>query len=328
MNRMQVQYRRQRGLTLVELMVSLVIGLLIVAATSMLIAGSSRSRRELEISADVIENGRYAIDVLTRELSQAGFYALLVKPTGTTPNVGSAMCARTTAALPQWLDSLPYYVGGLNSVGNANVDADPSCIARKPGTDALFIQRASTCVIGDASCESENANNAYFQVSECGDEYNTTPIVVAQGLSTSFTLQTKACDGTKAPKRKLIRRIYFISPSNALSYQDVTLTGALPDPVVLAENIEQMQLEYAVDTSAVGTPSSFTATPADWSQVIGVRVKLLAVSSDPSKNTNNAGTFVLSDDTTVSIATAAGNPKRRVYSTYIPFVSPKSRLES
>jgi type IV pilus assembly protein PilW len=89
-----------------------------------------------------------------------------------------------------------------------------------------------------------------------------------------------------------------------------------------------MQLEYAVDTSAVGTPSSFTATPADWSQVIGVRVKLLAVSSDPSKNTNNAGTFVLSDDTTVSIATAAGNPKRRVYSTYIPFVSPKSRLES
>jgi hypothetical protein len=32
-------------------------------------------------------------------------------------------------------------------------------------------------------------------------------------------------------------------------------------------------------------------------------------------------------DTSVNVAAASANYKRRVYSTYIPFVTPKSRLE-
>lgn len=328
---------RQRGLTLIELMVSLVIGLLIVAAMSLLFAGSSRSRREIELSADVIENGRYAVDVLTRELSQTGFYGPLVAPAvavtaiDTPAKAATAMCLTGVGNVSTWQDSLTYYALGLRSAAGANIDADPTCIARKPGTDALFVQRANTCAISDADCAAESSANAYLQVSECGTEYNTTPIVVALGGSGTgtFTLQTKACDGTRAPKRKLVRRIYYISTANALSYQDIPLTGALPAPVVLVENIEQMQIEYAVDSTGDGTPDTFDASPADWTQVIGARLWLLARSSDPSQNTKNAASFVLGADTTVSVtANASGNPKRRVYSTYIPFVTPKARRES
>lgn len=348
---------RQRGLTLIELMIALVIGLLIVAAMSVLFAGSSRSRSEVERSAEVNENGRYALDVLSRELSQTGFYGTLaapaaaVTPINTSALAAKAMCQTGVANLDlpnadpdqlSWKDSLTYYVLGLGSAAGANIDADPTCIARKAGTDALFIQRASTCVVDEPGCLTDPKVDAYLQVSECGSEYSATPFKLLPGDSTDFTLQTKTCagPGTPAPKRKLVRRIYYVSAANELSYQDIPLSGALPKPVVLVENIEQMQIEYAFDTSAPpdGTPDVFAPAPnwlpapppnTDWTQVIGVRIWLLARSSDPSQNTKNAASFVLGADTTVPVAAnAVGNPKRRVYSTYISFVTPKARRES
>ena len=338
--------RLQRGLTLIELMIALVIGLVIVAAVSVLFAGGSQSRREIEQSADVNENGRYALDVLSRELAQTGFYGSLVKPTAATTKIpadmpeATAMCLTGVANLGAWKDSLTYNVLGLGSAAGANVDADPSCIARKAGTDALFIQRASTCAVGDPNCPAESNADAFLQVSECGTEYSETPFVLGRGGTgaSTFTLQTKTCAGTAAPKRKLVRRIYYVSAANELSYQDIPLSGALPAPVVLVENIEQLQIEYAFDTSnpSDGTPDVYAAAPdalavppTDWTQVIGVRIWLLARSSDPSRYTKNAANFVLGGDTTVSItANSAGNPKRRAYSTYISFITPKARSES
>jgi type IV pilus assembly protein PilW len=305
-----------RGLTLIELMVSLVIGLVILAAASAMFVSSSRSRTEIDSSADVIENGRYGLDMLSRELSQTGFYGTLVAPTGTTVS----LCSTDPTV---WAASLAKVAVGLN-----NADADPACLSRKAGTDAIFVQRASTCTTADgaAAC-AEDANNGYLQVSECGDEYSVTPFVVARGNDASLVLKTKTCDtATTAPKRKLIRRIFYIASNDVLSYIDITTSGAL-NPVAVAENIEQMQIEYALDTDSDGTPDSFTPGPADWSQVIGVRVWLLARSSATSANTKNASTFQMSD-TSVDVAAASANYKRRVYSTYIPFITPKSRRES
>ncbi|MDP3823390.1 MAG: PilW family protein [Burkholderiales bacterium] len=306
---------RARGLTLIELMIAMVIGLVVLATAGAMLIGSSASRRQTELSADVIENGRYGLDMLSRELSQAGFYGTLVVPTGSTV----APCSINPAV---WADSLAIYAVGLN-----NAQADPPCLNRKAGSDAIFVQRASTCTVSEmgAGC-AEDAGNAYLQVSECGPEYSANPFVLARGNDPSFVLQTKTCDGVKAPKRKLVRRIYFISPADVLSYVDITLAGPSA-PVALVENIEQMQIEYAVDSDNDGTPEQFAPTPADWSQVIGARVWLLARSSETSANAKNAQTLEMSD-TIVEVAAAGANFKRRVYSSYIPFITPKSRRES
>ena len=304
----------ERGLTLVELMVAMTIGLLLIAATTAMFANSSQVRRQIESSADVIENGRYGLDVLTRELSLAGYYGTLGAPTGSTVSV----CSTDPVV---WAASLAVHAVGLN-----NATADPSCLNRKSGTDAIFVQRASTCTTADAgnAC-GENANNAYLQVSECGDEYTITPFIVAKGNDAALKLQTRACDGTKAEKRKLIRRIYYIDTADVLSYVDVTLAG-MTQPVPLVENIEQMQVEYAVDSNNDSTPDSFSATPADWTGVTGLRVWLLARSADKSTQAAKALTIQISD-TIVDVPDAATNFKRRVYSTYIPFMTPKSRRE-
>jgi type IV pilus assembly protein PilW len=200
-------------------------------------------------------------------------------------------------------------------------------LARKPGSDAIFVQRASTCTTAEAEPDcAEAANSHYLQVSECGAEYSLTPFVVGRGLSAALALQTRACDGTVVPKRKLIRRFFYLSPDDVLNYVDVTPNG-MTAPVALVENIEQMQIEYGIDADGDGTPDSFAPVPADWTQVIGARLWVLARSATPSPNVRSALEFRMSD-TTVAVPAAATNLKRRVHSTYVSFLTPKARRES
>ncbi|GGH55775.1 hypothetical protein GCM10010975_13720 [Comamonas phosphati] len=322
-------------------MIAMLLGLLLVIAMSAVFVSSSTSRREIQLSADVIENGRYGIDVLGRELAQAGFYGTLVKPSSAKPfaaNLVDGICSTVVvdaSTNPDWLNSLPIHVVGLN-----NGDTSPACLTtRKAGTDAIFIQRASTCRLGETDCAVETGDQAYLQVSSCGSEYGGKPFVVDMGLAATFTLKDKDCTTVSAEKRRLIRRIYFINSSDQLQSMDITPAGA-QTPVTLVEGIEQMQIEYAIDSDLDGSVDSYSSTPlaADWPNVIGIRLWLLAKSTETSRNAAAAMTFTMGDCvfTTVNglCNTTPGTPpttqqlKRRVYNTSITFTSPKLRRES
>jgi len=70
-----IQYTRQRqaGLTLVELMVSLVLGLFITTAVVQLFSGSKRSYNINEAMARVQENGRFAMSFLLYDARMADY---------------------------------------------------------------------------------------------------------------------------------------------------------------------------------------------------------------------------------------------------------------
>lgn len=63
----------QRGFTLVELMVAMTVGLFISAGVISLFIGTKQSYRTNEGMARVQENGRFAIEYLSRDLRQAGY---------------------------------------------------------------------------------------------------------------------------------------------------------------------------------------------------------------------------------------------------------------
>lgn len=63
----------QRGLTLIELMIALGLGLVLVAALGYLYAGQRQSWRTLEAVARLQENGRYALELLGQDLRMAGY---------------------------------------------------------------------------------------------------------------------------------------------------------------------------------------------------------------------------------------------------------------
>jgi len=67
----------ERGFSLVEMMISIAIGLLIVAALIGVLTSNSRSSKTNDRSTELQSNGRYALDHLKRGIRQAGYRVFL-----------------------------------------------------------------------------------------------------------------------------------------------------------------------------------------------------------------------------------------------------------
>jgi len=146
----------QSGMTIVEFMVGLTIGLVMVMALATLFAMNSFSFSETEKSNRQIENGRYATEVLTEDIRHAGFY-------GATSNLGALPATPRTRArltLATLVTALPIAIYGIDAP-----DATPSCLPDYvSGTDVLVIRRSNTTEIDAAAAV---ANGYYTQVSFC-----------------------------------------------------------------------------------------------------------------------------------------------------------------
>lgn len=74
--------RQHKGLTLVELLVALAISLVIVIAAAALFLGSSRSRDTQDGASQLQDNARFATEVITRNIQQAGYQNYIWNSTG------------------------------------------------------------------------------------------------------------------------------------------------------------------------------------------------------------------------------------------------------
>lgn len=72
MRRQPAAMRRQRGLSIVEMMVGVAIGLLVVAAAALVVSSQLVENRRLMLETQVQQDLRAAADIITRELRRAG----------------------------------------------------------------------------------------------------------------------------------------------------------------------------------------------------------------------------------------------------------------
>lgn len=101
---LNTRFRRQRGVSVVEVMVGVAVGLFVVAAASMVVSSQLSSNRRLLLDTQLQQDLRVSADVVTRELRRAGamldtsalrtvWYA---QPATTTP-VAAALAASANA---------------------------------------------------------------------------------------------------------------------------------------------------------------------------------------------------------------------------------------
>lgn len=94
----------QAGMTLLELMISLSLGLLLVAGIGTIYVGSNQTYRVQEQNARIQESGRYALEVIGRSLRQAGYWNMPISPIalqtafGDTPICGTSNTPSTPCA--------------------------------------------------------------------------------------------------------------------------------------------------------------------------------------------------------------------------------------
>jgi type IV pilus assembly protein PilW len=197
----------QRGLTLIELMIAITISMIVLAALTAMFVTSSRARDEITRANQQIENGRYAMQILSDDLRLAGFMgkADLRDPLdlGGTPALSFSndkLCGANDLTLAALRDQAPLYIEGANNV--ASVPGDCSVGSNfvggttmsnfKNGTDIVVIRRTSSCAATSplsASCPPVDAA-PYFQVSMCPES----PPDVALGVF----YKLEACPGSCA----------------------------------------------------------------------------------------------------------------------------------
>jgi len=338
---MTVGRRRQSGLTLVELMVSITLGLMILSGVLTVFFNTSAARNEVERTSRQIENGRHAVQILATDLRLAGFYGEFDPGSIAAPaSLPADPCSLSAADWSQWL---PLHVLGFDNAGFASANcALPNL---KPGSDVVMLRRARTCMAGVAGCEAAAAGSPYLQVSLCATE--ATPLKVGLEGGTTFDLKRKDCAGA-AEKRQYYTHIYFVSADNGAggavpTLMRLELTGGGWSTVPLVEGIEEFQVEYGLDSDGDGAPDAYVANPSDfpkgactgacpvnnWMNVVTVRFHLLARNLDASPSYADVKTYQLGVDENGSPVTVApGGPYRRhVYGSLVRIANAAGRRE-
>lgn len=316
-----------------ELMISLTIGLVLLAGVTTLIVKQSSTRDELDKSSRQIENGRYAIQLLRDDIEHAGFYGEYSPPATTVYNEAVDPCVADNAG---WVPAATTPEVPVGIFGYAGTAADPSCVTnRKAGTAILVIRRTASDDPIAATTPQTTPPTTYLQVSRCDQDPSVSPFVMA---TSGFSLREKNCL-TPALLRKYIVRIYYVSTCNVCSgtggdtvptlkvreFVDGAVT-TLP----LAEGIEDMQFDYGVDTTGDGAPDSYHISPlaGQWKDVMAVRVNVLARNNDPTVGYVDAKSYRLSGISTVPAVPAfSDNYKRHAFNQLVRVINPSGRRE-
>lgn len=88
----------QQGLTMVELLVAMTLGLVILLAIGSVYLGSRATYRIQEDNARLQETGRYALEVLGRSLRQAGYWNIPISPVSKATAFGGTAITGTNGA--------------------------------------------------------------------------------------------------------------------------------------------------------------------------------------------------------------------------------------
>jgi type IV pilus assembly protein PilW len=316
--------RRECGLSLIELMIAITLGLMVVAGMALVFANTSAARNEIDRISRQIENGRYAIELLREDIQLAGYFGETNMPLVPLPASppGADPCSVDPAVWP--LD-MKLHVQGFDNVTAADLAGVLSCLptgsdAPKLATDVIIIRRAKTCIAGNADCDAVDNNKPYLQVPLCSTETATHELAIKSAGTFAHTLKDCA---TPAVLRPYVVYFFYVGTDNILKRAEFT-GAAIGNITPLVDGIENLQLDYGVDTNGDGAADTYQAEPAtvaDWANVVSVQINLLARNTELSPGFNDTRTYNLgASGGTVGPFNDAR--RRNVYSTMVRIQNP------
>jgi len=346
---------RQRGLTIVELMIAMTIALVVVGAITYVYVGSRGAYRANENLARVQEGGRFALDFIAQDLRMTSYTGCrsrsLSAAAGTFYNITNPAVAFNGAA-----DGV---VGFENGAGWTN----PTSIARAAG-DVLSIRRSAglqTGIVGNSDPVARTVtlrhnaagvkNGDIVVLGDCTKammfRVTNNPVTTGVGnfptvlafdaSANAATLTPGAADfteGGRATALRFIETTYFVgtNPLGGRSLYRVSADGVEE----LVDNVEDIDIVYGVDTSlpepddiadTYVRADQIVAAPAtpNWGQVVSVRVSLLVVGPEGNVTTN-AQTYALRDTSGDGIPDAQTAPDRRLRQVFTTTVALRNRV--
>lgn len=271
---------RQRGLTLVEMLVAIAIGLIVTAAITAVFLQSRISASQDENLARMQENARFALNLLRSELMHADLMAELVDG-GDSITVPAALAAATDCSNSTgetWLYQLANPNKRLFHTNNVT-DAATAALAYncigddfKPGTDILAVQRLLAAPADTDDLPA--ANNAVYVRANMGQ---------AEMFHHNGGAPPTIADARDWP---YVARIYYVNSDDQLVREGLS-AEATPtmtrEPLV--DGIDRFHIEFGIDANDDGMADYYQPAPSPVQvlQVVTARIFVLARSPNEER---------------------------------------------
>lgn len=308
--------RRQQGLSLVELMIALTIGMFLVLGVLYIYSSSRASYASNDAGARVQEDGRFALERLTREIRMAGYMgcanALDLNPRVIAdPDGDGNVTEHLTFGAGE---GIKVFNNGDNTGGDAWVN--PTGVARVTGTDVIILKGMGSCTAPLTGNMGTDNANIQIGTNTCGwaagdilviSDCTSADVFAANNVSGgsvtiahSSSVNTDTLDNTRSSKLSkpygtdaIVGRyqetIFFVgidttvTPNQPALYQvgynGVTYGAAQP----VAGNVYDMQVTLNLDSDGDGDADSVKVAPSNtinWRQVISVNIDYRVRSED------------------------------------------------
>jgi type IV pilus assembly protein PilW len=302
--------RAQAGVSLIELMIAITLGLVAVGAAMAIYLANRKSFALVEGVARVQENARFAVDLLSRDIREAG--GLVCGGTLTTVNIVSGINAWTVWSqglvgnvlgadvwqLPAPSDPNKAQISGTHSllVWSASSSGAPvQIVSHDPAAATFTTAGAPGYAVGQVITACDSAQAITFEVASISGNivgYSngaavTVPLAAGGFLNPLSAKVWFVGQSTDTATPSSLRRLTLNKEGNYAYNNDEMVSG-----------VTNMQIQYMVGDSS-GAPAATTyadaANVADWTRVIAARVTLSLATQDSVGNTGSANTVVTHD---------------------------------
>ncbi len=283
----------QSGFSVIEVMVALLIGIFLLSG-ALTIYASSRSAVELSGQMSrMLDNSRFALDLIEPDLRSAGFWGL----TNATEFVGGRASPADPAAYVVTNDCDTNWAVDLDNPVAGSDNANPfsaTCLSGDSdylaNTDVLVLRHAADTAVATANLQ---AGHFYIRADESHAE-----IFIGTVEPNGFA--------AAAQNFELITHAYFIAPGSDLdadvpSLRRLELDDNGVNPVVnnveVLSGAEDFQVQYGLDTDNDGSVNSYVdADPAlDFSRVLSVRLWLRMRNNVEDERFSDTATYTYAD---------------------------------
>ncbi len=279
--------KQQDGLTLIELLISMVIGLFLLSGIASSYIASKKASVSRNQTSLLEDNGRFALEAITKSLEHTGYAPniLMADPFIHAPaDVVADTCPDATTNVSAL--SLANFTAATITADN-DADVQDSIGAIFHGSDDFFIDCAG----------------------------NSMPAVVPVGCR----LQPLPAINLNPDSAKIYNSFFIDDVNKTL----MCAGSRSPAVATIAEGVENIQFLYGLDTDTNGlvnryanatTINASTADNLDWAGVISIQVAILVRSLKPVKNNSESKQFTLLDQV---VTTPSDKYQRAVFSTTI-----------
>ncbi len=294
------------GFSLVELMVAISISLVLLIGLIQVFISSKRSYNIQNSIARMQENGRYAVELLNKDLRSAGYMGGNADVTtiggNSAPVEPDGNCVGSSDT--QWGRMVARGVFGLNDTLTGYNCINAAGSTPQPGEylagDILTVRYAKPTSL--ISADPVNSRGYYLKSSPMDGQ-----IELVNSTSVAIDSFFGTLTDTPATYNKLESYTYYSGfqqadcNGNAIGvptlYRLGLDTNGTPRAQEMVRGVENLQVQYGEDSNNNGSPDQYKNADdvTDWTMIKSVRLWLLLRDECPSSGYVNQNTYVMGD---------------------------------